>query len=93
MSNFVTRIEAALEEVRSAGPMYPRVDSRDLAELLRHFKSMDARERMHYPVHVEMLVEAAVEVVRAAPERFVDSTQVKALCRALDYSKPGWRNT
>ena len=90
MSNFVTRIETALEEVRGRSHVYPRINARDLEELLRHFKSMDAKERMHYPPHVEMLVEAAAKVARYYDEQG-GAVALADLRQALNYAKPDWR--
>lgn len=88
MSNFLERIEKALDE--SQMTRYPQVNPRDLRDLLRHFKSMDAKERMHYPPHVEMLVASAVRVHDECL-MFVNAPVVNKLREALDYAKPGWR--
>ena len=92
MSNFVERIEKALEEVGRS--RCPQVNPADLRELLQHFKSMDAKERMHYPPHVEMMVDAAQKVVEwqeGSGDRLV--TCVAELRSALNYSRPNWRTT
>ena len=76
--SLIARIDNALEESHQRKLPHVTVPVRDLQWLLSNFKAMDARERMHYPGHIEMMTAAATKAVRELSE-------------ALDRSRPDWR--
>lgn len=88
------RLEDALDFNRQRKLPSVTVAVRDLEWVLHHFKRMDAQDRAHYPQHVEMLVDAALDVARNAGQASLTKQgmeRMDALRRALDYSKPDWR--
>lgn len=86
--NILKRMHIAIEDAVRRRTHGVYVDARDLHKVLELFRGMDARERLHYPPHVEMMADAAQ---KALPH--LQGTYAADIMRALDHARPDWRKS